>query len=129
MSGLKAWIRAAWVPTLVTMLLIYGAGLHYLVLGLPGVGYSKHIELIPVGWRDFSRQVAVTAAQIRAETGADPLIVGMDRYAIASELAFYAAERTTAELGDLERTFVRRNRAHVRTMDAARAAGGPQLCC
>jgi len=98
LSGLKAWIRAAWAPTLVTLLLIYGAGLHYLVLGLPGVGYSKHIELMPVGWRDFSRQVAVSAAQIRAETGADPLIVGMDRYAIASELAFYAAERTAAEL-------------------------------
>jgi dolichol-phosphate mannosyltransferase len=86
------------MPTLVTMLLIYGAGLHYLVLGLPGVGYGKHIELMPVGWRDFSRQVALTAAQIRAATGADPLIVGMDRYAIASELAFYAAERTSSEL-------------------------------
>jgi len=94
LSGFGAWIRAAWAPTLVTMLLIYGAGLHYLVLGLPGVGYGKHIELIPVGWRDFSRQIAETATAIRKETGGDPLIVGMDRYAIASELAFYGAERT-----------------------------------
>jgi len=93
-SGFRAWIRAAWAPTLATMLLIYGAGLHYLVLGLPGLGYSKHIELIPVGWRDFSRQIAETAAAIRKDTGGDPLIVGMDRYAIASELAFYGAERT-----------------------------------
>jgi dolichol-phosphate mannosyltransferase len=98
LSGLRAWIRAAWMPTLVTMLLIYGAGLHYLVLGLPGLGYSTHIELLPVGWRDFSRRIAVTAAQIREETGADPLIVGMDRYAIASELAFYGAERTKSEM-------------------------------
>jgi len=81
-------------PTLVTMLLIYGAGLHYLVLGLPGLGYNKHIELIPVGWRDLSRRIAETTAAIRKETGGDPLIVGMDRYAIASELAFYGAERT-----------------------------------
>jgi dolichol-phosphate mannosyltransferase len=92
--GFRAWIRAAWGPTLVTMLLIYGAGLHYLVLGLPGLGYNKHIELIPVGWRDLSRQIAETTAAIRKETGGDPLIVGMDRYAIASELAFYGAERT-----------------------------------
>jgi dolichol-phosphate mannosyltransferase len=96
LRGLRAWIRAAWAPTLVTMLLIYGAGLHYLVLGLPGLGYGKHIELIPVGWRDFSRRVAETAAAIRKETGGDPVIVGMDRYAIASELAFYGAERTTS---------------------------------
>jgi dolichol-phosphate mannosyltransferase len=93
-SGLRAWIRAAWGPTLGTMLLIYSAGLHYLVLGLPGLGYNKHIELIPVGWRDLSRQIAETTAAIRKETGGDPLIVGMDRYAIASELAFYGAERT-----------------------------------
>jgi dolichol-phosphate mannosyltransferase len=92
-SGFRAWIRAAWGPTLVTMLLIYGAGLHYLVLGLPGLGYNRHIELIPVGWRDLSRQIAETAAAIREKTGGDPLIVGMDRYAIASELAFYGAER------------------------------------
>jgi dolichol-phosphate mannosyltransferase len=94
LSGFRAWIRTAWAPTLVTMLLIYGAGLHYLVLGLPGLGYGKHIELIPVGWRDFSRRIAETAAAIRKETGGDPLIVGMDRYAIASELAFYDTERT-----------------------------------
>jgi len=93
-SGIRAWIRAAWVPTLVTLVLIYGAGLHYLVLGFPGVGYGKHIELIPVGWRDLSTQIIGDASQFRRQTGRDPLIVGMDRYAIASELAFYGAERT-----------------------------------
>jgi dolichol-phosphate mannosyltransferase len=92
LSRLRAWIRAAWTPTLVTMLLIYGAGLHYLVLGLPGLGYGKHIELIPVGWHDFGRRIMEIAAAIRRQTGSDPLIVGMDRYAIASELAFYGAE-------------------------------------
>ena len=96
--GIRAWIRAAWMPTLVTMLLIYGAGLHYLVLGLPGLGYGKHIELVPVGWRDFSRAIMATAEEFRKETGGDPLIVGMDRYAIASELAFYGAERTKSRL-------------------------------
>jgi dolichol-phosphate mannosyltransferase len=98
LGGIYAWLRAAWVPTLVTMLLIYGAGLHYLVLGLPGLGYSKHIELIPIGWREFSRQITETAAEFRKETGGDPLIVGMDRYAIASELAFYGTERTKSVL-------------------------------
>jgi dolichol-phosphate mannosyltransferase len=93
-SGLRRWLRTAWMPTLTAMLLIYGAGLHYLALGLPGLGYGKHIELVPVGWRDFSRRVVATAAQSRDETGSEPLIVGMDRYVIASELAFYGAEVT-----------------------------------
>ncbi len=92
--GFREWPRIAWVPTLLTMVLIYGALLHLLVLGLPGLGYSKHIELVPVAWRDLSRQVTDAAAGIRRETGRSPLIVGMDRYAIASELAFYGAEQT-----------------------------------
>ena len=87
--GFGAWIRSAWAPTIMTMLLIYGAGLHYLVLGLPGVGYGKHIELVPVGWRDLTRHVLHAADGYRKETGGDVLIVGMDRYAIASEVAFY----------------------------------------
>jgi dolichol-phosphate mannosyltransferase len=92
------WIRAAWMPTIVVMLLIYGAGLQYLVLGLPGVGYDKHIEAIPVGWRELSAHIIGTANDYRKEAGSDLLIVGMDRYAIASELAFYGGARTATGL-------------------------------
>jgi dolichol-phosphate mannosyltransferase len=88
-NGIRAWVRTAWPPTLVAVLLIFGAGLHYLALGLPGVGYGKHTELIPVGWRQLSLRISDAAERVRAETGREPLLVGMDRYAIASELAFY----------------------------------------
>lgn len=99
MAGrLVRWIRAAWMPTIVTMLLIYGAGLQYLVLGLPGVGYDKHIEAIPVGWRDLSAHIIEAKNTYRQETGGDLLIVGMDRYAIASELAFYGGARAATGL-------------------------------
>jgi dolichol-phosphate mannosyltransferase len=83
------WIRAAWMPTIITLLLIYGAGLHYLVLGLPGLGYGKHIEVIPVGWRELTAHITETANDYRNSSGSEVLLVGMDRYAIASELAFY----------------------------------------
>ena len=56
-KGLRGWTRTAWPPTLVILVLIYGAVLHYLVLGLPGAGYGSHMELVPVGWRDLGRQV------------------------------------------------------------------------
>ena len=93
MDRFSRLIRAAWMPTIVAMLLIYGAGLQYLVLGLPRVGYDKHIEAIPVGWRDLSAHIMSVANTCREETGSEPLIVGMDRYAIASELAFYGGSR------------------------------------
>jgi dolichol-phosphate mannosyltransferase len=93
LKGALAWARAAWVPTLLTLLLIYGAFFHYLVLGLPGVGYGEHTELVPVGWRALGSELMPVKDEIRAATGADPLVVGMDRYMIASELAFYAPDR------------------------------------
>jgi len=97
-SRLNRWLRAAWVPTIVGMLLIYGAGLHYLVLGLPGLGYGKHIEVVPVGWRDLTAHIVETANTRRNTGGGEVLIVGMDRYAIASELAFYGGAHAPSGL-------------------------------
>jgi dolichol-phosphate mannosyltransferase len=90
--GIRAWVNSAWGPTAVSMLLLYSAGLHYLALGLPGVGYGSHLELVPVGWRDLGRQINAIADDIRRETGMEPVIVGMDRYELASQLTFYAPD-------------------------------------
>ena len=89
-------VRTAWAVTLVVLLMIYGIALDYFVLGIPGVGYSEHMEVSPVGWRDLGGQVSTLADEVRRRTGTEPLVVGMDRYATASELAFYAAGRKDA---------------------------------
>jgi dolichol-phosphate mannosyltransferase len=89
-------IARAWGPTVAVLLLLYGAGLYDLTLGIPGVGYGRHAELVPVGWRELGRDVGALAADLGGRTGSAPLIVGMDRYAIASELAFYLPDRARA---------------------------------
>jgi dolichol-phosphate mannosyltransferase len=91
-------LLAAWPPTLIALALLYGGLLHYLVMGLPGVAYSKHIETTPVGWRDLSSRMLDCASQERKLSGKDPLIVGMDRYAIASEIAFYGTRQSGARV-------------------------------
>ncbi len=93
-AGFRAFLRRSWMPTLVVLLLIYGAGLYDLTWGIPGVGYGRHAELIPIGWRELGGQIDAIAERIGKETGRPPLVVGMDRYAIASELAYYAPDRT-----------------------------------
>jgi dolichol-phosphate mannosyltransferase len=95
-GGLRAWVRRSWVPTLIVLLLVYGSGLYDLTLGLPGVGYGAHAELVPVGWRELGSQINAIAQQSGKQSGEVPLIVGMDRYAIASELAFYAPDHLKA---------------------------------
>jgi dolichol-phosphate mannosyltransferase len=91
--GARRWLRVAWPPTILVMLLIYGAGLYYLVIGIPGLGYTQHTELVPVEWRDFARQIDGIADALRAKERDKLLVIGMDRYAIASELAFYSRDQ------------------------------------
>jgi dolichol-phosphate mannosyltransferase len=75
------------------LLLVYGSGLYDLTWGIPGVGYGRHAELVPIGWRELGTQIDAIAGRVEQETGHAPLVVGMDRYAIASELAFYAPDQ------------------------------------
>jgi len=102
-KGFRGWLYSAWGPTAVIMILLLGTGLHYLALGLPGVGYSNHLELVPVGWRDLGRQVNAIAADLRQETGREPVIVGMDRYELASQLTFYAPDHARSVPGTSSR--------------------------
>jgi dolichol-phosphate mannosyltransferase len=96
LQGMGRAIARAWTPTMILVVLLYAAGLYDLTLGIPGVGYGRHAELVPVGWRELGRDVGAIAADIGARTGSAPLIVGMDRYALASELAFYLPDRSRA---------------------------------
>jgi dolichol-phosphate mannosyltransferase len=95
-SGSKPWLRTAWPVTFVIMLVIYTAGFYHLTEGIPGVGYTRHTELLPVEWRDFGQQIDGIAAGVRHQYGDNLLVVGMDRYAIASELAFYSSDQSKA---------------------------------
>ena len=47
-----------------------------------------------MGWRDLGRQINAIADDIRLKSGLEPVIVGMDRYELASQLTFYAPDHT-----------------------------------
>ena len=91
-KGLFARLRGVWLPTLLALLLFDGIRFQYFAAGIPGLGYGDRPENVPVGWRELGRQVH-TIAQHAASR---PLIVGMDQYFLASELAFYAPDPSTA---------------------------------
>jgi len=90
--GLPRWLTAWWVPTAVVLLTLYGAVLHYLTAGPPGLRYSTDMQMLPVAWRDLGSQVAGRAVSLREIQGEQPLIVGLNAYMLASELAFYAPD-------------------------------------
>jgi dolichol-phosphate mannosyltransferase len=89
-------LQSAWPATWVVMLLLYAAGFYHLAVGIPGLGYSSHTELLPVAWRDLGRQIDEVAGAVRTPNGEDVLVVGMDRYFTASERAFYSQDQARA---------------------------------
>jgi dolichol-phosphate mannosyltransferase len=80
-------ILRTWPGTIIIAMLIYGVFLHYIVLGFPGIGYPENFHLI--GWRDLGAQVGKIESEQQAALEEEPLVVGMDKYRIASQLAFY----------------------------------------
>ena len=81
--------QGLWVPTVASTLVIYGLGLHYLVLGLPMAGYVGTIRTLPVAWRELGTAVGLVQQSVEEATGAQVLLIGMDKYFLASEVAFY----------------------------------------
>ncbi len=81
-------VRWSWLPTVVTLLALYAGGLSYIYLGMPGLPAQSGIPL-PIAWEELSQKVDEIEDRVESETGREPLIIGMDKYWISSELSFY----------------------------------------
>jgi dolichol-phosphate mannosyltransferase len=78
----------SWGPVMAALVIIYGGMLHYVTIGIPGVPYLKDMAL-PVAWAQMGEAVEEIENAVESENGNEPLVVGMDKYFIASGLAFY----------------------------------------
>jgi dolichol-phosphate mannosyltransferase len=90
----KLNLQHGWAITIAVVMVLAGGGFHYMTIGLPGVSYrgGTHLRDIPVAWREFGDQAERIVSEVQGATGQRPLIVGMDKYFISSELAFYSPD-------------------------------------
>jgi dolichol-phosphate mannosyltransferase len=89
-SSMVAFSRRLWMPTVISLLFILGASFLYLSLGLPGAGPMTGERLFGE-WRVVAQRVGTIEKLVKIETGSEPIIVGMDKNFISSELSFYSA--------------------------------------
>ena len=92
--------RLGWEVTVAGCGVLYLAVLQHLAFGIPGLGYAKNIDLMPIGWSEMGKEIENEAAELRRTVPANvPVrIVGMDRNFIASEAAFYHSDPARAAL-------------------------------
>jgi dolichol-phosphate mannosyltransferase len=79
-----------WVAgkVIVGLLVLYSVFSYYMVLGLPGAPYPRSIARA-TGWPEATVQLHGVQDRILRETGTAPVFVGMDKYNIASQMAFF----------------------------------------
>ncbi len=81
-------LQNSWKPTITLTLLFYATVLHYTVLGLPWTPYPSFV-MDNYFWREASNEIENIEADLRMRTGKEPIVVGMNKFSTASELAFY----------------------------------------
>lgn len=87
-GSLAQFSRRLWMPTIITLLFIHGGSFYYISLGLPGAGPMTADRLFGE-WRALANSVETVKRQIELKTGSKPVVVGMDKNFISSELSFY----------------------------------------
>jgi dolichol-phosphate mannosyltransferase len=85
-------LTRAWIPTIGIATAVYAVLFHYVVLGFPGIGYIHSIRTLPVAWREFGQAVGAVEAAVAKESAAPVVLIGTDKYFLASEMAFYARQ-------------------------------------
>src|SRR5499433_3745291 len=87
-GSLAQFSRQLWMPTIIALLFIHGVSFYYISLGLPGAGPMTADRLFGE-WRALANSVETIKKQLEAKTGSKPVVVGMDKNFISSELSFY----------------------------------------
>jgi dolichol-phosphate mannosyltransferase len=91
-------LQHAWLPTILVTLLLFGTLLHFWSLGLFGLPYPRAGDVsLLLGWKDLARKVDQIEHNIASSQDGKPLVVGMDKCYISSELAFYRSKNAGKE--------------------------------
>ncbi len=80
-------IERSWRPVGLVLVILYGLGLHWPVLSL--AGFAPPANYYGMNWEQLGREVEEIEEDLIRTTGNEPVMVGMDKYHIASEIAFY----------------------------------------
>lgn len=101
--SLKLIERRLWIPVLTSLMLVIGLIFHYASIGVPNVAYRKKSPKF-ISWRQMGEAVEKIDDKLEAETGIKPLVICMDSYGCASEMAFYRPKTPESNKNNIDTT-------------------------
>jgi dolichol-phosphate mannosyltransferase len=97
-GGRWAKLNRFWMPTIIALVFIHSGSFYYISLGLPGAGPMSPERLFGE-WRELATKVDKIREAVEIKNGTRPVIVGMDKNFISSELSFYGSANERGPTG------------------------------
>lgn len=97
----RFWPRVsvgAWRAYLTSLLVLYGALLYWLAIGVPPLRTEGSLS-IPIAWEEMVHSIQDAKNQLEQKTGKSFLVSGLDKYYITSEYSFYADSGSEEAVG------------------------------
>lgn len=86
--GGRFLLTKRWTIMASLLLIFYACGFTFLVSGMPGASHFGGMSL-PIAWNAYGDRLETIETHIESEIKTDPMIVGLDKYWLASEASFY----------------------------------------
>ena len=83
------WLRPRlWIPLMALLAVFYGGMMAYMSTGLPLIPYPSR-TVKPVAWEEMGKEIDRILDDLEKTEGKEPLLIGIDRHFITSEVSFY----------------------------------------
>ncbi len=100
--GIEIWhnkstggsLARCWLVTASILVVFYAAGFTYMVGGMPGIEKESGMKF-PIAWKIFGDKVEEIETRLEDSTGTEPIIIGLDKYWLASQANFYDPDHNT----------------------------------
>ena len=79
-------LRPYWVPNLVLTMVVLSCGIFAIAANIIPVSGKM---LLPIAWEQVGDEVHKIELLVTSQTGEEPIIIGVNKYQLASQIAFY----------------------------------------
>lgn len=105
LNTLDGYIGRHWKTACIAVVLCYGVGMYYMLLGLPGLTPLSRM-VAPVAWEEMATDIEAIENRVELQTSQNTYVLGVEANAIASVHAFYDPEKPRHFSGDRDTFFL-----------------------
>lgn len=101
-AGSRVWLHESgtgrlarhWFVTSSVLVIFCALGFAYMTAGMPGMDKKNGLKF-PIAWKAYGDKVEEIETRLEQDTQSEPIIIGLDKYWLASQASFYDTDGDT----------------------------------